>query len=59
MTRLFKFIAKQLKQNKSNEINLKEVQIKNLSLLENVRSVDENYQTQLDILNNQYHNHVE
>ncbi|XP_060840140.1 leucine-rich repeat-containing protein 45-like isoform X2 [Rhopalosiphum padi] len=52
-------IAEQLKQNKSNEINQKEVQVRNLSLLEHVASVDKNYQTQLNILNNQYHNRVD
>lgn len=53
------FIAEQLKQNKSNEINQIEVQVRNLSFLEHVASVDKNYQTQLNILNNQYHNRVE
>ncbi|XP_026815464.1 girdin-like [Rhopalosiphum maidis] len=56
---LSSMIAEQLKQNKSNEINQKEVQVRNLSLLEHVASVDKNYQTQLNILNNQYHNRVD
>uniref|UniRef100_A0A2S2P9T1 Leucine-rich repeat-containing protein n=2 Tax=Schizaphis graminum TaxID=13262 RepID=A0A2S2P9T1_SCHGA len=52
-------IAEQLKQNKLTEINQKEVQVRNLTLLEHVASVDKNYQTQLNILNNQYHNRVD
>lgn len=52
------FIAKQLKQNKSNKIKQKEIQVRNSSLLEHVASVDKNYQVQLNILNNQYNNRV-
>lgn len=52
------FIAEQLNQNKSNKIKQKEIQVKNLSLLEHVASVDRNYQAELNILNNQYNNRV-
>ncbi|KAL4097405.1 hypothetical protein QTP88_022191 [Uroleucon formosanum] len=53
-------IAKQLKQNESfNEINQNEVQIRSLSLFEHVASVNKNYQAQLNIINNQYHNSVD
>jgi len=52
-------IAKKLKQNESvNFINQNEVQVRNLNFIEHVVSVDKNYQAQLNILNNQYHNSV-
>ncbi|XP_025202725.1 leucine-rich repeat-containing protein 45-like, partial [Melanaphis sacchari] len=49
-------IAKKLKQNKSCKINQKEVEVGNLNILEHV---NKNYQTQLNILDNQYQNRVE
>ncbi|KAF0751595.1 girdin-like [Aphis craccivora] len=51
-------IAEQLKQNKSNKIKQKEIQVRNLSLLEHVASVDKNYQAQFNILNDQYNNRI-
>ncbi|XP_050057603.1 leucine-rich repeat-containing protein 45-like isoform X2 [Aphis gossypii] len=58
INKCLKNIAKQLKQNKSNKIKQKEIQVRNSSLLEHVASVDKNYQVQLNILNNQYNNRV-